>query len=132
MNLADERTVAGTSPFRALAKEVGLVCLLFVGFAVLFFYDVAFMGKTLRASNTISTTLPEGHFNYQGGFPRSMAVYDNTPAVLEEPYQRFKDRALREGIFPLWNPYQAGGYPFLATLESSLLFVPELILYVGW
>lgn len=130
MSVADEKMRPGSGPLRSVASEAGLVCLFFVGFAVLFFYDVVFLGKTLRASNTISTTLPEGHFNYDGGPPRSMAVYDNTPAVLEEPYQRFKDRALREGIFPLWNPYQAGGYPFLATLESSLLFIPELILYV--
>jgi hypothetical protein len=110
--------------------EVGLVFILLVVLVGVFFYDVVFQGQTLRASNTISTTLPEGHFNYPGGRPSSMAVYDNTPAVLEEPYQAFKDRTVPRGIVPLWNPYQAGGYPFWATLESSLLFLPELLLYV--
>ncbi len=94
-----------------------------------FFYDIVFLGKTLRLSNTVSTTLPSGQYGYPEGFPSAVPVYDNTPGILEEPYQEFKERALARGIFPLWNPHQAAGYPFLATLESSLLFVPEIVLY---
>ncbi len=115
---------------RGLLVESLRIALLLTGVLLVYFYDVAFLGKTLRVSNTIPTALRSGHYDYPGGFPKYMPVYDNTPAVLEEPYQEFKARSFAEGIFPLWNPHQAGGYPFLATLESSLLFAPEIVLYV--
>ena len=123
---------AGVGSRESLVAGAALLALVAV-----FFYDVIFLGKTLRASNTIATVLPTGHYDYPGGFPRYMPVFDNTPAVLEEPYQVFKARSLRRGTFPLWNPHQAGGYPFLATMESSLLFLPEAVLYAvpnpwGW
>jgi hypothetical protein len=104
---------------------------------VLFFYDVVFLGKTLRASNTVPTALPSGHWGYPGGFPHYMALYDVTPALMEEPYQVFKAHSLAQGTVPLWNPHQGGGAPFLATLQSSVLYLPELVLYAlpssfGW
>jgi len=129
-----ETGAASGWPFRdGLLIGCGFLALLLL----VFFYDIVFLGKTLRASNTIATTYPTGHFNYPGGFPKFMPVYDNTPGVLEEPYQEFKAHSLHHGVFPLWNPHQAGGYPFLATMESSLLFLPEVVLYAvpnlwGW
>jgi len=115
---------------KRLFKEGIAVGCIFVGLLTIFFYDIFFLGKTLRVSNTAATALPSGQFNYPGGPPKHMVVHDNTPAVLEEPYQKFKKRSFFKGTFPLWNPHQGAGYPFLATMESSLFFLPEIILYV--
>jgi len=112
-----------------MAREVAWAALFLAGLLGVFFYDIVFLGRTLRVSNAISSTLPTGQYNYPEGFPPGAPVYDSTPGILEEPYQEFKERSLENGIFPLWNPHQAAGYPFLATLESSLLFIPEIVLY---
>ncbi len=112
------------------SREMVWAGLLLAGFLVVFFYDIAFLNKTLRLSNTTATSYPWGHYNYPVGSAKYISVYDNVPAILEEPYQEFKERSLRRKTFPLWNPHQAGGYPFLATQESSQLFLPEIVLYV--
>lgn len=111
------------------AKEAIVGSTIIVVLLTCFFYDIIFLGKSLRVSNTVATALPYGHFNYPGGQPKYMPVIDVTPALMEEPYLRFKERSFAHGVFPLWNPHQAGGYPFLATPVSSLLFLPEVILY---
>ncbi len=36
-------------------------------------------------------------------------------------------RSLREGIIPLWNPYKFGGSPFLAPMQSGVLYFPNWI-----
>ena len=129
---------AGGSPWPgALSRESLVVSAALIALLLVFFYDIVFLGKTLRVSNMMATALPTGHYRYPGGFPKFMPVFDDTPAVLEEPYQEFKERSLRHGILPLWNPHQAGGYPFLAGMQSSALFIPEAVLYAlpqpwGW
>ncbi|MDP3938684.1 MAG: YfhO family protein [Deltaproteobacteria bacterium] len=121
----------------ALSRESLLVSATLVAFLVIFFYDIVFLGKTLRVSNTVPTALPTGHYDYPGGFPKMLPVFENTPALIEEPYFVFKSRSFAQGIFPLWNPYQGGGYPFVSAMESSLFYLPEIILYAapspwGW
>ncbi len=111
------------------AKDAIVGSAIIVALLTCFFYDIVFLGKSLRVSNAISTALPQGHFNYPGGRLKYMPVIDVTPALMEEPYLRFKERSFAHGVFPLWNPHQAGGYPFLATPVSSLLFLPDVILY---
>ncbi|HUQ52914.1 MAG TPA: hypothetical protein VM692_11880, partial [Gammaproteobacteria bacterium] len=33
-------------------------------------------------------------------------------------------RALVEGFFPLWNPWQLAGWPFLAAFQTQVLYAP--------
>lgn len=116
--------------FRAVLAESLLVLAGLVVLVAGFFYDVVFLGKTLRVSQTTSTVLEEGHYRYGGEELRSQSVYDNTPAVLEEPYLEFKRACFAQGVFPLWNPHQGGGYPCLAAMEMSPLYLPEVLLYL--
>jgi membrane protein YfhO len=44
------------------------------------------------------------------------------------PWQVFMSRALRDGDFPLWNPYSFGGTPFFANGQSGVLYPPRLAL----
>src|SRR6266566_2753463 len=46
------------------------------------------------------------------------------------PSYSFEAARLREGALPLWNPYQAAGVPFLATLEAGDLYPARLLLLV--
>ena len=52
------------------------------------------------------------------------------------PYRYFAANCLREGIFPLWNPYLLGGAPFQADIQSALIYPFNLALtpfvYNGW
>jgi hypothetical protein len=44
------------------------------------------------------------------------------------PWQVFMSRELRQGEFPLWNPYNFGGAPFFANGQSGVLYPPRLAL----
>lgn len=44
------------------------------------------------------------------------------------PYADYYVTALRQGALPLWNPYLYCGMPFLATLQSHVLYPPNLLL----
>ncbi len=45
------------------------------------------------------------------------------------PMAQAAARSFREGAFPLWNPYQLGGFPFLATVIHGVLY-PFNVAYV--
>lgn len=44
------------------------------------------------------------------------------------PYRVFAATALRGGQFPFWNPYVFGGMPFLADLQTAVLYPPNTLL----
>ncbi len=44
------------------------------------------------------------------------------------PFKLFLADSLREGHLPLWNPYIYMGTPFLASLQSGVLYPPSLLL----
>jgi len=46
------------------------------------------------------------------------------------PSYSFEAERLRAGALPWWNPYQAAGVPFLATLEAGALYPARLLLLV--
>ncbi|MEW6096293.1 MAG: YfhO family protein [bacterium] len=45
------------------------------------------------------------------------------------PTKYFASHCLREGIIPLWNPYNFCGMPFLASLQSQVLYPFSFIVY---
>jgi hypothetical protein len=49
------------------------------------------------------------------------------------PYRFYQATYMREGIFPLWNPYIFGGLPFAADIQSGAFYPPNWIaaLFVG-
>lgn len=45
------------------------------------------------------------------------------------PYRHFMAESIRQGIFPLWNPYISCGFPFLATLQPAAFYPLSLLYY---
>lgn len=43
------------------------------------------------------------------------------------PWRFFGSESIRQGIVPLWNPYQSGGYPFFADMQYAI-WNPELFI----
>ncbi len=56
------------------------------------------------------------------------AFFGDDALYLWYPYRHFAASSLREGIFPLWNPYLLGGAPFQADIQSSILYPFNLFL----
>ncbi len=46
------------------------------------------------------------------------------------PFRALAARAVREGIFPLWNPYMLAGTPFAANSQSALFYPLNSLYYV--
>ncbi|MFZ5916013.1 MAG: YfhO family protein [Chloroflexota bacterium] len=43
------------------------------------------------------------------------------------PTRHFAAESLRQGEFPLWNPYLFSGYPFVSNLQASLFYPPATL-----
>lgn len=46
------------------------------------------------------------------------------------PYRLFAATALKQGIFPFWNPYVFSGMPFFADIQAAVLYPLNLILTI--
>jgi hypothetical protein len=51
-------------------------------------------------------------------------------ASLIYPNYRFAAESLRQGDLPLWNPYIQGGAPFVADIQSGLLYPINLVVFL--
>ncbi|MGB0915932.1 MAG: hypothetical protein ACPGVI_07650, partial [Crocinitomicaceae bacterium] len=62
-------------------------------------------------------------------WPLSLGIYALQFDALDVflPWRYFGSESIRQGIVPLWNPYQNGGYPFFADLQYSV-WNPELFI----
>ena len=48
------------------------------------------------------------------------------------PYKHLYAESLRQGILPLWNPYMFCGMPFLASLQTHVFYLPNLLMLLPW
>ncbi|MBU1261959.1 YfhO family protein [bacterium] len=46
------------------------------------------------------------------------------------PLKYFAKESIMSGVIPLWNPYLAGGMPFLANLQSCIFYPPSILIYL--
>jgi hypothetical protein len=62
-------------------------------------------------------------------WPLSLGIYALQYDAIDVflPWRFFGSEAIRQGMVPLWNPYQDGGYPFFADLQYSI-WNPELFI----
>lgn len=112
------------------AKKHGLaifVLLLLLGVA---FYDVVLFEKTFKVTTANSQALPEGAYGQLLNKPKFIPVNGTDAPVLEEPIYAFIRRNLKLGIFPLWNPHQACGYPLVGMIQVGIFYPLNLILYL--
>ena len=54
----------------------------------------------------------------------------NDVSTFYYPYLVFTINSLRQGIFPLWNPYIFGGTPYFASNQAALLYPINVICYM--
>ncbi len=97
---------------------------------VVFFYDVAFLGKTFKVSTANSQSFPTGVYGQENNRPSYIPVNGTDSSVLEEPIYEFIKNNLKKGIVPLWNPHQAGGYPLIGMIQVGMFFPLSFILYL--
>lgn len=99
--------------------------LLLFGLALLYWSRVLFTGQVL---------LP-------GGFLRGFAPFGSDPnapwTILQwdalgqyYPWRTFAARQLHEGIWPLWNPYQFCGAPFIANGQSAVFYPLNFVFWI--
>ena len=56
--------------------------------------------------------------------PETQVVAGNDLLFMFLPWWRFAQESLRQGEFPLWNPYLFSGVPFLANPQPALFYPP--------
>src|SRR5439155_1992445 len=82
-----------------------LAVLGFIALAILLFWPVFFAGQ----------------FVPRGGGDLVSFIY---------PRYAFAARYVRVGVLPLWDPYLYGGQPYLADVQSGILYPPNLLAFL--
>ncbi len=77
--------------------------LLLAVLVALFFWDSLFAGKVFCMRDTFFDFMPWRHFAHE---------------------------AIRQGHWPLWNPYTNCGQPFMANPKSAVFYPPNVVFYV--
>jgi len=113
-------------------KEIILVFLLFFLITLVFFYKtilhgfVPFPGDLLIAEYNPWKTYSYLGYN-PGSYPNKAQYFD----VLRQfyPWKTFTVDLIKQGILPLWNPYNFSGSPLLSNFQSAV-FYPLAALYL--
>lgn len=106
--------------------------LLFLGFALLFFYPifkgyVPFPGDLLISENN-----PYSSYSFLGYSPGSFPNKAQNVDVLEQlfPWKYFSIESFKNFEIPLWNPYNFSGTPHLASIQSGTFYPLNLIFFI--
>lgn len=110
-------------------QRVVPICLLALA-VLISFYDVVFLQKTLKVSTTNSQAVPGNAYGQDNNKLRFLPVHGTDSPVQEEPIYEFIRQNIKQGIWPLWNPHQACGYPLFAMLEVGMYYPLNFILYL--
>lgn len=114
--------------------------LIFIGLAVIFFWQFFIKGLLPIPSDTIVGLYhPWRDFyaqEYPNGIPfKNFLITD--PIRQQYPWRYSAIDSLKKGSLPLWNPYNFSGYPLLANLQSAVFYPLNIILFFtafdyGW
>jgi len=113
-------------PSKEILTVLGVIFLL----VIVSFYDVIFLGKTFKVTTSNSQAFQYGPYGQKDNKTKFIPVNGTDSSVLEEPIYEFIKRSLRKGIIPLWNPYQACGYPLIGIIQVGMFFPLNFILYI--
>lgn len=102
--------------------------LLYVGIiitTILFFYKTFFFGLLPFPGDLfVAEYQPwknESFLGYvSGSYPNKAQYFDALCQMI--PWKIFSWDSLKSGIFPLWNPHNFSGVPFLANIQAALLY----------
>lgn len=113
-----------------MKKEFIAIFTIFFGICVVFFYKMFLYGHLpIPADLLVSEYNPWKTYSYlgytPGSFPNKAQYFD----VLRQlyPWKTFAIDAIKNGQFPLWNPYNFSGTPLFANFQSAVLYPFNLI-----
>lgn len=97
-----------------------------LGAACVFCWPV-FLGRVMLPADMCLLMLPWRALQDQ--FPGFHRVYNPMFDPIQQylPWRIYAVESLRSGLLPLWNPYAFCGTPFLANLQSALLYPANLV-----
>ncbi len=86
-----------------------------------------FTGRIMSPADMLLLWLPWKHA-LASQFPGFRQPYNPMFDPIQQylPWRIYATESLRAGLVPLWNPYQFMGTPFLANLQSTLLYPPNV------
>ncbi len=102
-----------------------------IGICLVFFYKTLVSGQVPFAGDLLLTQYgPWRHQSYGGYVAGAVPSKDQYFDVLRElyPWKTQVIAGLKQGTFPLWNPYNFSGAPLLANYQSQALY-PLTFLY---
>ena len=87
-----------------------------------------FTGRIMSPADMLLLWLPWKHA-LASQFPDFRQAYNPMFDPIQQylPWRVYATESLRAGLVPLWNPYQFMGTPFLANLQSTLLYPPNVL-----
>ncbi|HEX8965079.1 MAG TPA: YfhO family protein [Patescibacteria group bacterium] len=121
-------------------KRNSLAIILFFIVTCIFFYKTVLHGFIpFPGDLLINTYNPWRAYSYLGYNPGSFPTKAQYFDVLRQmyPWKTFALSQIRDGQFPLWNPYNFSGTPLFANFQSAILyplnifyiFLPQ---FIGW
>lgn len=125
-----------------MKRIITTISLLSILGAFVVFYLPIFQGKVPSPLDTLVGLyhpyfdfFAKGNPNFRGVPFKNFLIGD--PVVQILPWKNLVVSSLREGVLPVWNPYQMAGYPLLGNIQSSAFYPLNIFLYVlpfltGW
>jgi hypothetical protein len=107
--------------------------IILTGIVLLFFYKTIIFGKIPFPGDLLLTQYaPWRHVSYDGYVAGAIPSKNQYFDVLRElyPWKTLVINQLKQGKFPLWNPYNFSGAPLLANYQSQV-FYPFALLYLA-
>ena len=111
-------------------KELLSITLILTALIAMFFYDIIFLDKTLKCTNMTAHILNSGVYGQENNYVSHYPVIDLSPAVGNEVISEFIKKSYRRGNLPLWNPYQACGYPAIGVIAYPYFNPFDFILHI--
>jgi hypothetical protein len=101
---------------------------LIVAVAAALLWRTLFAGQILLPADTLLVMLPWKLYAAER-FPHFRGAYNGLLDPIQQyyPWRLYAVESVRSGFLPLWNPYSFSGSPFLANLQSTILYPPNLL-----
>ncbi len=95
---------------------------------IVVFFDIFFLGKTLRGEPYAQGVLPSGpvYYNREPGEFQGHLSDPGASSWNNDPPFVIALNQLKKGYLPWWNPYNGTGTPLVAALQSGIMFPPKL------
>lgn len=114
-------------------REFLLTVLLFVGISIVFFYKFFLFGRIpFPGDLLIAEYKPWRTYSYlgynPGSYPQKAQYFDTIRQLY--PWRTVSLREIRQGVIPLWNPYNFSGAPLLANTQSAIFYPLNLVYFL--